>query len=60
MQATVASFDADTHAGTVVTDDGETLAFDASALADHVRQLRPGQRVFLDSADGRIDGLRLW
>ena len=59
MQATVASFDTESLAGTVVTDDGRTLAFTASALADHVRHLRLGQRVFLDGSDDRIDGVRL-
>ena len=60
MQATVASYDAGSRSGTVVTDAGATLAFDASALAEYIRHLRPGQRVFLDRSNDRIDGLRLW
>jgi 2-phospho-L-lactate guanylyltransferase len=60
MQATVASYNAESRSGTVVTDAGATLAFEASALAEHIRHLRPGQRVFLDRPDDRIVGLRLW
>ena len=60
MQATVASYDDENRTGTVVTDAGVTLAFDSAALADHVRHLRPGQRVFLDRSPERIDVLRLW
>lgn len=60
MQATVASYDVDSRSGTVVTDAGATLSFVGSALAEHVRQLRPGQRVFLDAPNDRIEQLRLW
>lgn len=60
MQATVASYDDESRSGTVVTDAGTTLVFEAPALADHIRHLRPGQRVFLDQSGDRIDGLRLW
>jgi 2-phospho-L-lactate guanylyltransferase len=46
MQATVLSFDAQTSCGSVVTDDGRSLQFGASAfLAGGLRLLRPGQRV---------------
>jgi len=60
MQATVASYDDESRSGTVVTDAGATLVFEGPALADHIRHLRPGQRVFLDQSGDRIDGLRLW
>ena len=60
MQATVASYDVDSRSGTVVTDTGVTLAFAEAALAEHIRQLRPGQRVFLDAPNDRIEQLRLW
>jgi cold shock CspA family protein len=60
MQATVASYDVDSRSGTVVTDAGATMAFAASALAEHIRHLRPGQRVFLDASNDRIERLRLW
>jgi 2-phospho-L-lactate guanylyltransferase len=61
MQATVASFDSESRSGTVVTDRGETWAFAADTLAEHIRHLRPGQRVHLESgADGAISAVRLW
>ena len=48
MQGTVASFDLGTRSGHVLTDDGVRLDFAAASLADHVRHLRVGQRVFVD------------
>jgi cold shock CspA family protein len=49
MQATVASFDANTKSGTVVMDDGLRLAFSAEVFAHSgARMLRPGQRVFVE------------
>ena len=60
MQATVASYDADSGTGTVVTDAGVTVGFVAAALADHIRLLRPGQRVFVDSSGDEVHGIRLW
>ena len=48
MQGTVASFDLGTRSGHVLTDDGVRLDFAAASLADHVRHLRTGQRVFID------------
>lgn len=49
MQGTVATFEADTGAGTAVLDDGTRVAFDAAAFAaGGLRHLRPGQRVRLD------------
>jgi hypothetical protein len=60
MQATVASYDEAIRAGTVVTDDGETLGFAGQALAEHIRHLRPGQRVHVESGETGIIGIRLW
>lgn len=55
VQATVATFDPGTGGGTVLTDRGERLGFDGAAFAaGGLRRLRPGQRVRLDTADGRI------
>ena len=55
MQATVATFDPSTGTGTVLTDPGERLAFDADAFAaGGLRLLRPGQRVRLETAGDRI------
>ena len=49
MQATVASYDAQSKSGTVVMDDGLRLAFDAEIFAHSgARMLRPGQRVFVE------------
>ncbi|HVA61082.1 MAG TPA: hypothetical protein VNG13_11185 [Mycobacteriales bacterium] len=54
MQATVHSFEPG-GSGTVVTDDGRELAFGADAFArSGLRLLRPGQRVRLETSDGRI------
>jgi 2-phospho-L-lactate guanylyltransferase len=60
MQATVASYDEATRSGTVVTDQGETLEFAGETLAEHIRHLRPGQRVHIDSGDAGVTGLRMW
>jgi 2-phospho-L-lactate guanylyltransferase len=60
MQATVASYDEGTRSGTVVTDQGETLGFGAGTLAEHIRHLRPGQRVHVATSDAGISGIRIW
>jgi 2-phospho-L-lactate guanylyltransferase len=49
VQGTVATFDADSGAGTVLLDDGTELAFDGEAFArSGMRLLRMGQRVRLE------------
>jgi cold shock CspA family protein len=55
MQATVSSFDATTHSGAVLLDDGVELPFGPDAIAGSgLRLLRPGQRVRLEtSGDGQ-------
>ena len=60
MQATVASYDVESRSGTVVTDAGVTLDFGAAALAEHIRHMRPGQRVFVDGTGDRVEGIRFW
>jgi len=60
MQATVASYDEPTRSGTVVTDQGETLGFAGTTLAEHIRHLRPGQRVHVDLSGTDITGVRIW
>ena len=53
MQGTIATFDSDTHSGTLLLDDGSELAFDGAAFdGSGLRRLRLGQRieVHLDSA----------
>lgn len=61
MQATVASYDAESGDGTVLLDDGVVLPFESKALdGSHLRHLRSGQRVILDlDADRRIVSLRI-
>lgn len=55
MQATVATFDPGSGSGTVLTDDGRRIAFDGAAFAaGGLRLLRLGQRVRLDTTEGRI------
>ncbi len=41
----VAEFDADRGLGTVAADDGRTLPFHCTAIADGSRQIDPGTRV---------------
>jgi len=55
VQATVATFDPDTGAGTVLLDDGRPVAFDPDAFAaGGLRLLRLGQRVRLEYAGDRV------
>jgi len=56
VQGTVATFEAETGDGTVLLDDGTSVAFDGAAFhAGGLRHLRLGQRVRLDTdEDGRI------
>ncbi len=54
-QATVATFEPDSGAGTVLLDDGRAESFDGVAFAaGGLRLLRLGQRVRLEYAEGRI------
>jgi 2-phospho-L-lactate/phosphoenolpyruvate guanylyltransferase len=64
VQATVHRFDAATRSGTVVTDSGILLPFDADAFAgSHLRHVRTGQRLTVvvegDDADARVVALSL-
>jgi cold shock CspA family protein len=59
MQATVRTYDAATHTGSVLLDDGTGLDFDAAAFdAGGLRMLRFGQRVNLALEPGP-DGDRI-
>jgi cold shock CspA family protein len=50
MQGTVATFDPETHTGTLLLDDGGQLAFPAEAFRrSGLRLLRLGQRVTVES-----------
>ena len=61
MQGTVATFDAESHAGTLLLDDGSELAFPADAFhRSGLRLLRLGQRVVIHTtAEGTVEQLRL-
>lgn len=61
MQGTVATFDPSTRSGSLLTDHGLTMDFPATSLADHIRHLRIGQRVFVESApSGDITSVSIW
>ncbi|HSE69657.1 MAG TPA: hypothetical protein VLA97_02785 [Nocardioidaceae bacterium] len=56
MQATVATYDPTTHAGTVLLDDGVEIPFPPDALAGTgLRLLRPGQRVRIETDGSGAD-----
>jgi cold shock CspA family protein len=61
VQATVYRFDPDSGSGSVLTDQGAVLTFEAEALSlSGLRHLRPGQRLTVElGASGIITGLRL-
>jgi 2-phospho-L-lactate guanylyltransferase len=61
MQGTVATFDPQTQAGTLLLDDGTELPFPAEAFrASGLRLLRLGQRVVIGSdPDGKVVRLEL-
>ena len=60
MQATVASWDAATRSGHVLTDEGMPLDYPAAALAEHIRHLRVGQRVFVETTDDVVTSIAIW
>ncbi|MEV7395949.1 hypothetical protein [Aeromicrobium sp. NPDC092404] len=61
MQGTVASFDQSTRDGSLLTDEGMPLSFPAASLADHIRHLRVGQRVFVETGpDGAVTAISIW
>jgi len=58
LQATVATFAADTNSGTVLLDTGQEIPFDGEAFArSGLRMLRLGQRVTMRVVDGRVVAL---
>jgi cold shock CspA family protein len=61
MQGTVATYNPETHAGTLLLDDGTALAFPGEAFRrSGLRLLRLGQRVTVETdADGTVSRLRL-
>ncbi|GAC1324452.1 MAG: hypothetical protein NVSMB13_05870 [Mycobacteriales bacterium] len=60
MQATVRTYSVQTHAGTVLLDDGSELGFDGTALdGSGLRRLRVGQRVRLELDGERVSFVTL-
>ena len=61
MQGTVATFDTESHSGTLLLDDGTELAFPADAFdRSGLRLLRLGQRLVIRTAeDGTVAQLTL-
>ena len=61
MQGTVATFDPESHTGTLLLDDGTELPFPAGAFArSGLRLLRLGQRVRIEAdAAGAVAGVWL-
>jgi cold shock CspA family protein len=61
MQATVATFDSETQAGTLLLDDGTELPFPAEAFQrSGLRLLRLGQRLTVEAdADGAVSRVGL-
>lgn len=58
VQATVATYDPATRSGTVLTDSGREISFDATAFArSGLRMLRLGQRVKMRLIAGRVEAL---
>jgi cold shock CspA family protein len=61
MQGTVATFDAQSHSGTLLLDDGSELSFPATAFeASGLRLLRLGQRLTISAGpDGTVTKVEL-
>ena len=61
MQGTIATFDPQTHSGTLLLDDGSEVPFPAAAFrASGLRLLRLGQRVTIEAgADGHVTKVQL-
>ncbi|KRC66783.1 hypothetical protein ASE12_00135 [Aeromicrobium sp. Root236] len=60
MQGTVATFDQSTRAGSLLTDEGMPLEFPAESLAEHIRHLRIGQRVFVETDGDAVTSIKIW
>lgn len=60
MQGTVATFDQVTRTGRLLTDMGRPLDFPAESLAEHIRHLRIGQRVFVEVDGETVTSIRIW
>ncbi|MDN5790983.1 MAG: cold-shock protein [Micrococcales bacterium] len=60
MQATVHRFDDETHAGSVLLDDGTEVHFDADAFeGSGLRLLRVGQRLTIEADGHEVRSMRI-
>ena len=60
MQGTVSSFDPEARSGQLLTDEGLPMEFGAATLAEHIRHLRVGQRVFVETDGNTITAIKIW
>ncbi len=60
MQGTVSSFDPADRSGQLLTDEGMPMDFGAATLAEHIRHLRVGQRVFVEADGDTVTGIAIW
>lgn len=60
MQGTVSAYDPEARSGQLLTDEGMPMDFVAATLAEHIRHLRVGQRVFVETDGNTITGIKIW
>ncbi len=60
MQGTVSSYDPAARSGQLLTDEGMLMDFGAATLAEHIRHLRVGQRVFVETDGDTVTGIAIW
>lgn len=60
MQGTVSSFDPAERSGQLLTDEGMPMDFGAATLAEHIRHLRVGQRVFIETDAAGVRSISIW
>ena len=60
MQGTVSKYDPAARTGQLLTDEGMPMEFGADTLAEHIRHLRVGQRVFVETEGDTVTGIAIW
>ncbi len=60
MQGTVSAYDPEARSGQLLTDEGMPMDFGAATLAEHIRHLRVGQRVFVETDGNTITAIKIW
>ncbi len=60
MQGTVSKYDPAARTGQLLTDEGMPMEFGADTLAEHIRHLRVGQRVFVETDGDTVTGIAIW